>query len=38
MAFWTIAYKLGWAQEADLDKAVTLGLITADQKTIILAG
>lgn len=38
MDFWAMAYRLGWAKEADLEKAVTLGLITAEQKTIIVEG
>jgi hypothetical protein len=38
MAAWKLAYKMGWATEADLDIAVTKGQITADQKAQILAG
>jgi hypothetical protein len=37
MAFWQMAYKLGWATEADLDRAVSRGLITAEQKASIIA-
>lgn len=38
MSFWQIAYKLGWATEADLTRAVELGIITEEEKQQIIVG
>jgi hypothetical protein len=35
---WQLAFKFGWATEADLDEAINIGKLTADEKTQILAG
>jgi len=35
---WKLAYKMGWATEADLNEAVTKGLITAEEKAQIITG
>ncbi|MEN6349346.1 MAG: XkdX family protein [Syntrophomonas sp.] len=37
MNAWKLAYKFGWATEADLDAAVTQGQITAEEKVQIMA-
>jgi hypothetical protein len=36
MVFWMLAYRFGWATEADLVAAVARGLLTAAQKDQIL--
>lgn len=34
---WKLAYEIGWANEANLEDAVTKGQITAEQKAEIMA-